>query len=219
MKNTPPSDQLKGLPTESRRPEKASSLREAGERQLMQKWQKTFPYLEDATLRLIYPHLQDAAIRLHFYPVLENYPDIRDEYFKPSTSTEEKTIKILADMVMALLSPEITIPGIINKAMVEIKQAYRVILQEGGGWSSVPSKSSREKRKNALLEWYQRNQVRLLYLRESYLKDERLYEGRGGQEKRDFQDILLIQIIKHLVKQKIASVKIRDFIKNFKNSK
>jgi len=139
-------------------------------------------------------------------------------FFK-SANPEERTIIVLADLLIAFLNPEKIIPGLIDKALVEIGEAYHVIMQEGGGWSSDPNKSSHQKRKKAVLEWYQRNQSRLLFLQEPYLKDERLYEDRGGQEKRDFRDILLTYIINHTVKQKLTFHKIRNHIRNLKNTK
>ncbi|MCK9375754.1 MAG: hypothetical protein M0P73_06360 [Syntrophobacterales bacterium] len=197
----------------------APSLKETAEWVLMEEWRRAFPYLDKTTLRLVYPHLTEAALRLHLYPLSENLSDEdRDWYFKTPVSSEERTIIVLADLVVALLFPETIITGLINNAMGEIEEAYRVILQEGGGWSSV-GKGSRDQRKMALLEWYQRNQTRLSYLKKSYLEDDRLYEGRGGQEKRDFRDILLIQLIKHVVKQELTFAKVRDYVENLKKSK
>ena len=78
-------------------------------------------------------------------------------------------------------------------ALPEIRKAYNVILRSGGGWSS--RKSNADKRKKAVLTWYKRNQVQLSYLKETYLEDPVLYEDRGGQEKRNFINRLLIKIV------------------------
>ena len=188
------------------------------ERELMEAWRAAFPYLDETSLRLVYPHLGDAVLRQHLSLLLENFSDEdRDWYLKPLASPEERTIMVLADIVVALISPETFIPGIIDKAKVEIEEAYRAIMEEGGGWSDV-HKSSRDKRKKALLEWYQRNQARLTYLRKFYLNDERLYEGRGGQEKRDFRNILLIQIIQDLLKQKLTFSNVNAYLERGKKS-
>jgi hypothetical protein len=189
------------------------------ERMIMESWRTAFPYLDENTLILVYPHISDAVLRMNMSPLLMSSSD-RDQdcYLKPLASPEERTIMVLADMVAALIFPETFIPGIIDKAKVEIEEAYRAIMEEGGGWSDV-HKSSRDKRKKALLEWYQRNQARLSYLKESYLEDGRLYEGRGGQEKRDFRDILLIKVIKHVVKQELTFAKVRNLTENLKKSK
>ena len=124
----------------------------------------------------------------------------------------------LADLVFVMTSPEDVLPGLIDNANVEIEEAYGVLMQEGGGWPSDASKSNPKKRKEAVLTWHKREQGRLLYLREPYLTDERLYEGRGGQEKRDFRDILLIQIIHNIVKQKLTFRNVRSLIENLKKS-
>jgi hypothetical protein len=188
------------------------------ERMLMEAWGKTFPYLDKATLQLVYTPLGHAVLRQHMSPLLKNFSDEdRDWYSKPLASPEERTIMVLADIVVALLSPETFIPGIMDKAKVEIEEAYRAIMEEGGGWSDF-RKSSRDKRKKALLEWYQRNQARLTYLRKFYLDDERLYECRGGQEKRDFRNILLIQIIKNLLNQKLTFSNVNAYLERVKKS-
>ena len=186
-----------------------------------QLWQKKFPYLEQAALQLVAPHLEQSALRWHLYPVLKHGSDdvrdkVREKYFKPPATPEEKTIIALADLVFVLTSPENALPGLIDNAIDEIDEAYDVLKQEGGGWSSDASKSNPKKRKEALSTWFKREQGRLLYLRELYLTDERLYEDRGGQEKRDFRDILLIMIIEDLVKQKLSSHEIRRRIKDLK---
>lgn len=188
------------------------------ERMIMESWRTAFPYLDENTLILVYPHISDAVLRMNMSPLLKSFSDRnRDCYPKPLASPEERTIMVLADMLVALIFPETFIPGIIDKAKVEIEEAYRAIMEEGGGWSDV-HKSSRDKRKKALLEWYQRNQARLTYLRKFYLNDERLYEGRGGQEKRDFRNILLIQIIQDLIKQKLTFSNVNGYLERGKKS-
>jgi hypothetical protein len=195
------------------------NLRDLGEWVSMEEWRSAFPYLGKTNLRLVHRHLSKAALRLVLSTELEYLSDeLREKYFTAPASPEERTIMVLADIVVAFLFPEKIIKVLIDNTMGEIEEAYRVILQEGGGWSSV-SKSSQDQRKTTLLEWYQRNQARLSYLKESYLEDVRLYDCRGGQEKRDFRDILLIQIIKDVIKQKLTFAKVRNHIESFKKSK
>lgn len=200
----------------------APNLREIAS---IQEWQSTFPYLDKATLQLVYPHLRNAALRLHLYPLLknsslENYSnELWEMFFKSPARIEDRTIMVLADIVVALLFSEKIIPGIIDTAVDEIEEAYRVILQKGSGWSSDRSKSTPDKRKTAVLEWYRRNQARLSYLKETYLQDSALYEDRGGQEKRNFKARLLIKIIKHVVKEELTFQKVGDHLKNLKKSK
>lgn len=196
------------------------NLREAGEWHDRQKWQSQFPYLEDATLRLVYPYLDKAYTRLVLSTAFEYLPDdIREDYFTPPASPEGKTVMILADLTIALLHPEKIIPGLIKKAIDEIDEAYRVILEKGGGWSSNASKSTPDKRQLAVLDWYRRNQAKLSYLKKSYLEDNNLYEDRGGQEKRQFKTILLIKIVKQVTKNKLTFSKVKDHLENITNHK
>jgi hypothetical protein len=187
----------------------APTLRETAEWVLMEEWRKAFPYLDKTTLRLIYPQLTEAALRLHLYPLLEDLSDEdRDRYFKTPASPAERTIVVLADLVVALLFPETIISGLIDNAMGEIGEAYQIMKSMGGGWSSNTSKSTPEKRKTAVLEWYRLNQTRLSYLNKTYLKDSGLYKDRGGQEKRDFQVRLLKKIIQQVVKRELTFNKV-----------
>src|SRR4030042_6576639 len=91
------------------------------ERMLMEAWRPAFPYLDETTLRLIYPHLGDAVLRQHMSPLLKNFSDEdRNWYLKPLVSPEERTIMVLADIVVALLYPEPFISGITDNAMGEL---------------------------------------------------------------------------------------------------
>jgi len=185
-------------------------------------WQRIFPYLDDATLQLVHPHLRDAALRFFLYPNLEELPDdtrgfIQEMFYKTPASPEQRAIVVLADLVVALINPEKLLPGLINKACGEIAEAYQVILHEGGGWSF--SGTNPEKRKSAVLAWYQRNRPRLSYLQESFLQDIALYEDRGGQEKRDFRARLLSKIIEYTTSQELTLSEIKNLLETIKKSK
>jgi len=121
-------------------------------------------------------------------------------------------------MVIDLMFPDKKIEPIISKALSEIKKAYNVILQSGGGWSS-PADKSQEKRKLAVLDWYRRNQARLSNLKEIYLDDPALYEDGGGQEKRNFIARLMIKIVKDQADQELTFQKIDTHFKNLKKLK
>lgn len=116
---------------------------------------------------------------------------------------------VLADLVIALLFPEKIISGVIDKALAEVEEAYRVILQEGGGWSH----NDDNKRKAAVLDWHNRNQARLSYLKKSHLEDSTLYDYGGRQEKRNFFNCLLSTIIKEVTHKKLTSRKVMGLLK------
>ena len=183
------------------------------ERMIMESWRPTFPYLDESTLRLVYPHISDAILRMSMSPLLKSFSDRdRDCYLKPA-SPEERTILVLADMVVALLSPQPLISGTINNALAEIEEAYHVILERGGGWAS---KIKPDQRKAAVCEWYRQNRTRLSYLEESYLQDSALYEDRGGQEKRQFRSLLLIKIIKQIANRELTFAKVKAHLEKLK---
>ncbi len=194
---------------------KGVDLAKAVEWAQMQRWQSVFPYLEEANLRLISRYLQEAKTR-HRYPAFEknikdeHRDEVREWFFRPSASPEERTIMVLADLVIALLFPEKIISGVICKAVEEIKEVYQVILQKGGGWSS---KSDPDKRKTAALEWCDRHKGRLSYIKKSHLEDPALYYYGGRQEKRNFFNRLLLTIIKEVTHKKLTSQKIMDLLK------
>lgn len=179
-------------------------------------WQRAFPWLDKATLRLVQRRLDRAIIRVyHLYPIINDLPEaLREEYLKPAASPEEQTSEALADIIVNLIYPGEILPAIISQAAGEIDEAYRVILRNGGGWSRRIS--SPDKRKSALLDWYQRNHHRLLYLREPYLQDQALYEDRGGQEKRDFESRLLAKIVETLTRKRLPFSKIQAHLKSLK---
>ena len=194
------------------------NLQELAERVMMERWQSAFPHLKKTDLQLVYLHLSKAALRLNLLTELKYLSDeLREEYFTPPDSPEEKTIMVLADLLMVFLFPKKTIPGLIEKAGVEIEEAYRVIMQDGGGWSSAGSNP--EKRKTAVLEWYLNNPAQFSYLKETYLQDLSLYYDGGGQEKRNFHNRLIIKIVENLVKQRLTFQKVDAHLKNLKKSK
>ena len=119
-------------------------------------------------------------------------------------------------MVIDLMFPDKKIEPIISKALSEIKKAYNVIVQSGGGWSY---KNKPQKRKTAVLDWYRSNQARLSHLKSIYLEDPALYEDRGGQEKRDFIKRLVIKIVKDQANQKLTFQKVETYFKNLKKLK
>jgi hypothetical protein len=180
------------------------------------KWQRTFPWLDKASLRLVQRRLDRAIIRVHhLYPIMDDLPEaLREEYLKPPANLEEQTSEVLADIVVNLIYPGEVLPAIISQAAGEIDEAYRVIMQEGGGWSRQTSNP--DKRKAAVLDWYQRNHHRLLYLREPYLQDPALYEDRGGQEKRDFESRLLAKVVATLTRKRLPFSKIQTHLKSLK---
>ncbi len=181
------------------------------ERFIMESWRSNFPHLDKNTLRLVYPQLSDAILRMHMSLLFKSFSDRdRDCYLKPLASPEEKTIMVLADMVVALLIPEPLISDLIGNARGEVEEAYHVILEKGGGWAS---KIKPDQRKAAVGEWYTQNRTRLSYLEESYLQDSALYEDRGGQEKRQFISLLLKKIIKKITKKELTFAKVKAHLK------
>lgn len=67
--------------------------------------------------------------------------------FGPPNSPEEARIQLLANMVISLLFPGKKINLIISAALPEIAKSYKVVLQDGGGWSSDISKATQKKEK------------------------------------------------------------------------
>lgn len=196
-----------------------TNLGDLGKWVSMEEWRSAFPYLEEANLRLVHRHLSKAALRLVLYAKSEYLSDeLRGKLFTSPTLPGEKTIMVLADLVIALRFPQKIIPGIIHKAIVEVEEAYKVILQKGGGWASR-SQDNPEKRKTAVLQWFRKNQARLSYLKEPYLEDLNLYVPRSGQEKRDFRAQLLVKIIEETTKQELPPTKITEYYRDFKKSK
>jgi hypothetical protein len=133
--------------------------------------------------------------------------------FDPPTSPEEAKIRLLADMVIALVYPDKKFDLTIWLALPQIERAYNVVLRSGGGWSS---NSNPDKRKTAVLEWYRRNQARLSYLKESYLHDTNLYNPGGGQEKRNFIVRLMIKIVEDKTSMELTFQKVADLLKSLK---
>ena len=117
-----------------------------------------------------------------------------------------------------MIFPDKKIEPIIVKTLSEIKKAYNVILQSGGGWSS-PADKSQEKRKSAVLDWYRRNQASLSYLKEIYLEDPAIYEDGGGQEKRNFIIRLTIKIVKDNADEELTFQKVDTHLKKLKKLK
>lgn len=187
---------------------------------LMEEWRSAFPCMDETNLRLVHRHLDQAALRLVLSTELEYLSDeVLEKYFTPPASPEETTIKVLADIVVALLFPEKIIKCFFADALAGVDEAYSVIKQDGGGWSSDENKSNPEKRKTTMLAWYKHNQPRLFYLRETYLQDLSLYFEGGGQERRNFRNRLLTKIIEHTTKQKLTVVNVKSLLDNFKKPK
>ena len=138
-------------------------------------------------IRLVLPYLEEAIKRKMLKPLLSltqnSGLNLPDTIFTPPApaSHEEEVILILADMVATLMDdPKIGIDLIISKASPEIGEAYQVVLQEGGGWSS--RKGGPDQRRAAVLAWFNRNEARLSFLKKSYLKDPALYnDGAAGK--------------------------------------
>ena len=182
------------------------NLAKVAEWTLMEKWAIVFPHLEQANLRLVYRYLEKAEIR-HLYPELSGL----ERYSKPPASPEGMTIMVLADLVVTLLFPEKIIASVVDKAVDEIEEVWRAILQEGGGWSS---KSDNDKRRTAALDYHNRHKNRLSYIKKSHLEDQTLYNVGGRQEKRNFFHRLLKIIIKEVTNIKLTSIEVQDLLKS-----
>jgi hypothetical protein len=177
-------------------------------------------------LQSVQPDLKTAYLRLQLMNsslipgLLKNYSsDFLAEYcaeiFIFPASPEEAKIQLLADRVISLQYSEKRLNVILLKAKLEIKKAYNALMRDGGGWSSL--KSNSDKRKTAVLAWYQENKSCLSYLTENMLNNQILYRGGGGQDKRDFQVRLLLEIIKENGNKEIAFRKVHDdYFKSFK---
>lgn len=182
-----------------------------------ERWPSILPDIRAAYLRL---RLRNPLL---IPGLLQNYsPDYLADYcaeiYVPPASPKEAKIQLLADLVIALMFPEKKIEPIISRALSEIKKAYNVILESGGGWSS-PADKSQEKRKSAVLDWYQRNQASLSCLKAIYLDDPALYEDGGGQEKRNFITRLMIKIVKDKADDELTFQNIGTHFKNLKKLK
>jgi hypothetical protein len=188
------------------------------------KWRKREGQKQE--LESLLPDLKKAYLRLQLNPLtlpelLKNYsPEYLAEYMapilEPPASPEEAKIQMLADLVISLLYPGKKIDLIIDEALPEIEKAYNVVLRRGGGWSF---ESNPDKRKTAVLEWYQRSQPRLSYLKEAYLQDLALYEDGGGQEKRNFITRLLLKIVKDKANKELNFQKVDAHLKTLKKLK
>ncbi len=171
----------------------------------------------------VQPELGKAYVRLHLNAptlpgLLKNYsPEYLAKFiaqnFDPPASPEEAKIRLLADMVIALVFPDKKFDLSIWLALPQIERAYNVVLRSGGGWSS---KSNPDKRKTAVLEWYRRNQARLSHLKETYLEDLALYGDGGGQEKRNFITRLMIKIVKDESSMELSFQKVTALLKSLK---
>jgi len=183
---------------------------------LKQGWESVQPCLRKAYLRQLFGPMMGPMI---LPALLKNYsPEYLADYivevFEPPASPEEAKIQLLANLVVSLVFPGKRLNHIIYKALAEIGKVYKVVMARGGGWSSY--KSNPDKRKGAVLEWYRRNEARLTYLKEAHLQDSYLYEGRLGQESRDFRARLLIKIVKDVDKEELTFQKVNDHFKKFK---
>lgn len=169
-----------------------------------------YPHLEKARLRLLLRSLKDQAGAIQ--------GDFISEIFAPPATPEEEQIMIFANLCASLwyheelASQKMT--KIIHKALPEVEEAYQALIKRGGGWTQ---EGSDEGRKNAVLQWFSNNRNRLTLLKESYLRENKLYEGGGGQERRNFTCRLLAKIIKDKEGQKATIKKIMDLMKPIKN--
>ena len=110
------------------------------------------------------------------------------------------------------------IDPIISKALPEIDEAYTVVKERGGGWSS--RKSDTEQRRAAVLAWFEQSESRLSVLKKSYLEDQALYDNFGsGQEKRDFYIHLIKKIVEESAHQKATFREIESCLRRLKKSK
>ena len=179
-------------------------------------WESVQPYLRRAyLLRQVNP--------LIFRRLLHNHTGEEiTEYFlqvlAPPASPEEAKIQLLADMVIGLMFPktEEKIDAIILTALKEINKAYEVIVQVGSGWSSDHKKINPEKRKKAVLEWWQNAQGQLTYLKETHLQDENLYNPGGGQEKRNFIVRMIRKIVEEETGKELTFQKVKDRLEDLK---
>ncbi|MCX5888497.1 MAG: hypothetical protein NTY36_03490 [Deltaproteobacteria bacterium] len=138
----------------------------------------------------------------------------------PPATPEEVKIQLLSDMVIDFTFPKVErkIETIIWKALGEIRKAYAVISQKGGGpgWSSDPNKDTPNKRQMAVLEWYRHNQARLTYLKEAHLQDTNLYNPGSGQQKRNFVARLIIKIVQDETNENLTFQKVKAHLENLK---
>jgi hypothetical protein len=194
--------------------QRETSLREIAEWRLIEEaWQTILPYLKK------------AAFRLHLNPLapgtLQNYShQFLEQIFGSPASPMERKKQELAGMIFALLFPEKEIDFIITKALPEIEEAYKVILENGGGWALRTDRGA-DRRMKAVLDWHRSSQDRLSYLKSTYLQSTNLYNpgGPGSQTKRNFIGQLLIDIVKDVVGIKITFQQVNGHLKNLKKFK
>jgi hypothetical protein len=179
-------------------------------------WNENYP--------VIRPLMEKAFWRLFLNPLApwaESCPDeILRTIFAPPADYKEAMLTHVTDFLTFITFDERATLKMVNstvsKALPEIKEAYNVILKDGGGWSY--RRGGPSQRQTAVLAWFNRNKDRLSYLKKSYLEDPTLYNDGGGQEKRNFTIRLLMLIIKQNITQKITSQKIQKSLNNLKNA-
>jgi hypothetical protein len=190
------------------------NLREANLAEAVE-WRK----IEEAWKHFL-PYLKKAAIRLHVNPltsgVLKNYSaEFLKEIFGPPVSIIDERKQFFAGQIFAWLFPEKEIEFIVTKATPEVEEVYHTVVKEGSGWGSFP-KSTPEKRKMAVLNWWGHNQGRLFYLKETHLGDTKLYEFGGGQERRGFIGLLLKKIVEDQTNMNVTRQKVYNYYKRLK---
>ena len=93
--------------------------------------------------------------------------------FAPSSDYKEAMFTHIADFLTFITFDEKTtskmVTDTISKAMPEVEEAYRVTLQDGGGWSSHVGTPSQ--RQTAVLAWFKQSKNRLSYLKKLHLED------------------------------------------------
>lgn len=179
------------------------------------------PFATVKQLRLVFPYLQKAIERQYYNPLLpwvkksDVIKDFLKEIFAPPASHEEEVIMIVADILVDLIvDPVRRIAPIISAALPEIEEAYNVVLQDGGGWSSRGGKS--ERRKAATFAWFDQNKARMSYLNKSHLQDLTLYNDGAGQDKRNFYIHLILKIVKERAHRIITFNEILNYMRRTK---
>lgn len=137
--------------------------------------------------------------------------------FLPSDDPVEEQIQQIADLLIPFIYPDKKIDQIIDMTFRHVEEAYNAILKHGGGWSRT---SNPDKRKMAVLAWFRRNNSKPEYslssLKEIYLQDSALYDYGSGQERRNFINRLLINIIKTETNKKLTYQELDERINNIK---
>lgn len=197
----------------------APSLREAAtqkdqDHELEQLWSSIQPDLKNAYLRLVFGSPMAIPGLLKTYSSKELAKFIAP-LFTPPKSSEEAKIRLLADLVISLMFPEKKIDAFIWEALIEIEKAYDVLKKKGGGWS----KSSPDRRKKEVLDWYKQNRDELIYLKEYYLQNNVLYKDTSEQGKRNFITYLIMDIARDLINQELDFRKVDSHLKNLKRLK